>query len=196
MKILINKQNIDLVLENEKTLADLLASFQKSFDENKAALLSLKIDDRILNPEDLKDFMKKPLDSIKVIEMETITLEDIQKVLKSFVEQLDSLKNKFLDIGFLYQSNKDTEASAYISQFADFFSNFSKTISLLSLFPECFNELKLENENILDYLANFSKILIDFEAALENNDRVLLGDLAEYEIAPVLESLAGFCKTL
>lgn len=196
MKIIINKQNIDLMLENEKTLADLLASFQKSFDENKAALLNLKIDDRILNPEDLKDFMKKPLDSIKIIEMETITLEDIQKVLKSFVEQLDSLKNKFLDIGFLYQSNKDTEASAYISQFADFFSNFSKTISLLSLFPEYFNELKLENENILDYLANFSKILIDFEAALENNDRVLLGDLAEYEIAPVLESLAGFCKTL
>ena len=47
---------------------------------------------------------------------------------------------------------------------------------------------------ILDYLNKFSSILIEFENALANNDKVLVADLAEYEIAPSLETLSLFCK--
>lgn len=74
------------------------------------------------------------------------------------------------------------------------FSNLSKTISLLSLFPRYFNETKINDEMILDYLNKFSSILIEFENALANNDKVLVADLAEYEIAPSLETLSLFCK--
>lgn len=194
MEIKVNNQKIDIDLEDEKTLSDLLNSFQKSFDENQATLIGLKVDDSILNPEDLKEYMEKSLETIKTIDLETILLSDIQEALSGFIQPLDKLSKDFLEIGFLYQSNKDNEVSNIISSFAEFFSSFSKTISLLSLFPEYFNKTKINDENILDYLNNFSHILIEFENALKNNDRVLAGDLAEYEIAPILETLSDFSK--
>ena len=40
------------------------------------------------------------------------------------------------------------------------------------------------------FLSSFSQILVDFEKALIDNDIVLIGDLAEYEIAPRLQSIA------
>lgn len=194
MQITINKQKTDIELENEKTLGDVLRAFQKSFEENDAALIGLGIDDLILHPNDLAAFMEKPLSEISELNIETILLSDIREALETFTLPLETLSNQFLDIGVLYQANKDTEVSKIITEFADFFSNLSKTISLLSLFPNYFNETKINDEMILDYLNNFSSILIEFENALANNDKVLVADLAEYEIAPSLETLSLFCK--
>lgn len=194
MQITINKQKTDIELENEKTLGDVLRAFQKSFEENDAALIGLGIDDLILHPNDLAAFMEKPLSEISELNLETILLSDIQEALATFTLPLETLSNQFLDIGVLYQSNKDTEVSKIITKFADFFSSLSKTISLLSLFPNYFNKTKINDEMILDYLNNFSSILIEFENALANNDKVLVADLAEYEIAPSLETLSQFCK--
>ena len=194
MQITINKQKIDIELENEKNLGDLLRAFQKSFEENDAALIGLGIDDLILHPNDLAAFMEKPLSEISELNLETILLSDIQEALATFTLPLETLSKQFLDVGVLYQSNKDTEVSKIITKFADFFSSLSKTISLLSLFPNYFNKTKINDEMILDYLNNFSSILIEFENALANNDKVLVADLAEYEIAPSLETLSVFCK--
>lgn len=194
MQITINKQKTDIELENEKTLGDVLRAFQKSFEENDAALIGLGIDDLILHPNDLAAFMEKPLSEISDLNLETILLSDIQEALATFTLPLETLSNQFLDIGVLYQANKDTEVSKIITEFADFFSSLSKTISLLSLFPNYFNKTKINDEMILDYLNNFSSILIEFENALANNDKVLVADLAEYEIAPSLETLSVFCK--
>jgi len=194
MQITINKQKTDIELENEKTLGDVLRAFQKSFEENDAALIGLGIDDLILHPNDLAAFMEKPLSEISELNLETILLSDIQEALATFTLPLETLSNQFLDIGVLYQANKDTEVSKIITEFADFFSSLSKTISLLSLFPNYFNKTKINDEMILDYLNNFSSILIEFENALANNDKVLVADLAEYEIAPSLETLSQFCK--
>ena len=194
MQITINKQKTDIELENEKTLGDVLRAFQKSFEENDAALIGLGIDDLILHPNDLAAFMEKPLSEISDLNLETILLSDIREALATFTLPLETLSNQFLDIGVLYQANKDTEVSKIITKFADFFSNLSKTISLLSLFPRYFNETKINDEMILDYLNKFSSILIEFENALANNDKVLVADLAEYEIAPSLETLSLFCK--
>ncbi|HOF12291.1 MAG TPA: hypothetical protein PKW26_06620 [Treponemataceae bacterium] len=194
MQITINKQKTDIELENEKTLGDVLRAFQKSFEENDAALIGLGIDDLILHPNDLAAFMEKPLSEISDLNLETILLSDIREALATFTLPLETLSNQFLDIGVLYQANKDTEVSKIITEFADFFSSLSKTISLLSLFPNYFNKTKINDEMILDYLNNFSSILIEFENALANNDKVLVADLAEYEIAPSLETLSVFCK--
>lgn len=194
MQITINKQKTDIELENEKTLGDVLRAFQKSFEENDAALIGLGIDDLSLQPNDLAAFMEKPLSEISELNLETILLSDIQEALATFALPLETLSKQFLDIGVLYQANKDTEVSKTITEFADFFSNLSKTISLLSLFPRYFNETKINDEMILDYLNKFSSILIEFENALANNDKVLVADLAEYEIAPSLETLSQFCK--
>ena len=158
MHITINNQSLNFTLETEKTLADLLGSFQKSFEENKAALIGLSIDNMQLSPNDLEAFMEKNLDEIESLALETVLLSDIKEVLKSFIEQLESLSLQFEDIGFLYQSNKNMEVSQIITHFAEFFNTFSQTISLLSLFPLFFNEAKIEDQNILEYLNNFSKI--------------------------------------
>lgn len=68
--------------------------------------------------------MEKPLSEISELNLETILLSDIQEALATFTLPLETLSNQFLDIGVLYQANKDTEASKIITEFADFFKPF------------------------------------------------------------------------
>jgi hypothetical protein len=45
--------------------------------------------------------------------------------------------------------------------------------------------------NLKDYIDEFSTALKELASAYENNDTVLVGDLAEYELSPRLLCLAG-----
>ena len=67
-------------------------------------------------------------------------------------------------------------------------------ISLTPLFPETFNNIKIDDKNFSDFIKEFSPFLVDFENAIKENDTVTIGDIAEYEIKPRFESLINVIK--
>jgi len=195
MQVSINGQNIDISLENEKTLGDFLKAFEENCAANDATIIGIIADGQTLSAGIMEDYFSKNLEEIQVLELSTVRSADIQTSLQDLSLKSAQIAKNLCLIPLLYQTGKDSEAFAYITEFADFFNIFCRTISLSSLFPATYGTIQIQNKSISEFLSDFSAVLSDFEKALHDNDVVLVGDLAEYEIAPRLESFSSLTTT-
>ncbi len=104
------------------------------------------------------------------------TSEEIKREKTFFENFLPDIGN----ISVLLQTGKDRMAMEKIINFIDFSKIFSRLLSYYNM-----DTGKIEPETINTY----NRLLNEFGEALERGDSVLVGDLLEYELAPVIEQL-------
>ncbi|MDR2211109.1 MAG: hypothetical protein LBO65_06550 [Spirochaetaceae bacterium] len=100
------------------------------------------------------------------------------------------------DLPLDMQTGKDSRAAETITLFSPL---VEKIYRLLFLFRQLGADIKtitVEPESsdpvtLKDYMDEFGAVLGEFSAAYENKDTVLVGDLAEYELAPRLVRICG-----
>lgn len=184
MEIYVNSEKVDFTLEAEKTAGDIIKAFEADCAKNAAAITAVRIDDDVLCEENTDSLYGRALDKIQKMEIETLCAQDIIYNLKELAVKFETLCGELEQISF-FQSGKDSKVSAILTSFADLFDMLCRIIALSALFPEYFQEFKIEDRAPLEFLKDFSPILADFEKSLADADTVLTGDLAEYEIAPV-----------
>ena len=190
MDFLVNGEKLDITLQDEKTVGDVLKAFEISCQENHLATIGVSIDDKNIPAEDFESILNLPIEQTSKIDVSVIAEVAIKDNLKQIGNEFSSLIEPLKNIPVEMQSGKDSVAKQTIIKLSDVMNLFCSLLTWSSLFPETFGALKVDNENISEFLSNFSQILNDFKDALENSDSVLIGDLAEYEICPRLESIA------
>jgi hypothetical protein len=112
----------------------------------------------------------------------------IEPVLMDTVKRLEDLP---LDI----QTGKDGRAAETVSLFSNIAEKLLRLIGMLNrreLSPEA---AAAEVPPIRDFIEDFGAALRELLAAYETKDAVLIGDLAEYEVAPRLFELFSTVKT-
>ena len=196
MDIYINSEKIDFTLETEKTAADIIKAFEADCEKNDAAITAVRIDGEALCEENTASLYGRTLDKIRKIEIETLCAQDIIYNLKELAGKSEVLNGELEQISLFFQSGKDSKVSAILTSFADLFDILCRVISLSALFPEHFQDFKIDNRTPLEFLKDFSPILADFEKSLVDADTVLTGDLAEYEIVPRLRSFISAVQKL
>lgn len=190
MDFFVNGEKLDITLQDEKTIGDVLKAFEISCQENHLATIGVSIDDKNIPAEDFESILNLPIEQTSKIDVSVIAEVAIKDNLKQIGNEFSSLIEPLKNIPVEMQSGKDSVAKQTIIKLSDVMNLFCSLLTWSSLFPETFGALKVDNENISEFLSNFSQILNDFKDALENSDSVLIGDLAEYEICPRLESIA------
>lgn len=190
MDFFVNGEKLDITLQDEKTVRDVLKAFEISCQENHLATIGVSIDDKNIPAEDFESILNLPIEQTSKIDVSVIAEVAIKDNLKQIGNEFSSLIEPLKNIPVEMQSGKDSVAKQTIIKLSDVMNLFCSLLTWSSLFPETFGALKVDNENISEFLSNFSQILNDFKDALENSDSVLIGDLAEYEICPRLESIA------
>lgn len=190
MDFFVNGEKLDITLQDEKTVGDVLKAFEISCQENHLATIGVSIDDKNIPAEDFESILNLPIAQTSKIDVSVIAEVAIKDNLKQIGNEFSSLIEPLKNIPVEMQSGKDSVAKQTIIKLSDVMNLFCSLLTWSSLFPETFGALKVDNENISEFLSNFSQILNDFKDALENSDSVLIGDLAEYEICPRLESIA------
>jgi len=87
------------------------------------------------------------------------------------------------------QTGKDSRAAETVNLFSGIAEKVFRIYRALKIegFPAA--EITVENMPINDYITEFNKALKDLLDAYERRDTVLIGDLAEYEMAPRLRCL-------
>ncbi len=186
----INNEKIDVQLESEKTIGDVLTSFEQTCEENEAAVIGIFVNGRQITSETFDEESEKSLDQVKRFDFSIITKDAIANSFVELASLFNELSLKMQEIPLELQKGNNKEASASIKKLADSVDQFCHIAALASLFPETFTPEKLGNLNIKDFLEDFSPILKDFEEALKNNDTVMVGDLSEYEICPRLQTIS------
>lgn len=192
----INGQQVDVQLEDEQTIGDVLQSFEKTCEENEAAVIGITVNGKQITAELFDEEAAKTLDKNSKFEFSIVTKNDIKASFAKLSELFNELALQMEGVPVAIQSGKNLEVSESIKKLADSIDQFCHIATLASLFPDTFTATSLGGMNFKDFFANFSPILKDFEDALQNNDTVMLGDLSEYEICPRLKEISEALKTI
>lgn len=190
MELFVGGEKIDVTLEGEKTVGDVLRSFEISCEENGAAVTGIRVDGENVTAKSFDDVAKKELKESTKIELNVVTRQTITEGLKKLPPLFDSLALRMGQVPINLQSGKGKEAAATIAELANKIEFFCHIAALAALFPDMYEKLAVDGKSLTDFFAGFTPILSDFENALKSNDTVLVGDLAEYEICPRLRLAA------
>lgn len=192
MEFYINDEKIDATLEGEKTVGDVLKSFEMICHENEAEVIGISISGKQITAENFDEEAKSALKGDEVFSFNVVTKGAVYESFSKLSALFKNLSERMESIPLDLQTGRDKEANAAITSLADSIEEFCHVAALASLFED-FIDIRIENLPFNDFFADFSSILKDFEEALKNEDTVSVGDLAEYEICPRLISIA---KTL
>lgn len=191
MEFFVNSQKIDITIENEKTVGDILKAFEEEFEANNATTTGIKLDGKNVGADDFDEISAQELSESTKLELSIITLGEIQEAIKAEAKEAKELSEKIKNISVDFQSGKDKEAAALIASLADFLNTMCVTIKQTAYFPDNFNTLQEDDAKAIEsFFSEITPILSDLQQAIESNDTVLMGDLAEYEISPRLATIA------
>jgi hypothetical protein len=192
----INGDKVEVQLENEKTVGDVLHSFELTCEENNAAVIGITVDGKAITAESFDEESQKELGKDTKFEFSVVTIQSIKDAFAQLSILFDSLSERMEGVPLDLQAGKNNDVSQSIKELADSIDQFCHVAALASLFPQTFKNTTIDNMNFKDFFSDFSPILLDFEQALQNNDTVLIGDLSEYEICPRLRSISEALKNI
>ncbi len=192
----INGDKVEVQLENEKTVGDVLHSFELTCEENNAAVIGITVDGKAITAESFDEESQKELGKDTKFEFSVVTIQSIKDAFAQLSILFDSLSERMEGVPLDLQAGKNNDVSQSIKELADSIDQFCHIAALASLFPQTFKNTTIDNMNFKDFFSDFSPILLDFEQALQNNDTVLIGDLSEYEICPRLRSISEALKNI
>lgn len=192
----INGQQVEVQIEDEQTVGDVLRSFEKTCEENDAAVIGISVDSKQITADIFDSEAQKALGKDTKFEFSIVTINDIKASFQKLSTLFSELAAQMEEVPVALQSGKNQEVSESIKKLADNIDQFCHIATLASLFPETFKETSINGMNFKDFFADFSPILKDFETALQNNDTVMLGDLSEYEICPRLKEISKTLKEI
>ncbi|MCL1928359.1 MAG: hypothetical protein FWG07_06175 [Treponema sp.] len=108
----------------------------------------------------------------------------------------EEIAKKLEDLPLDMQTGKDGKAAETITIFSSLVEKIFRLIFLFNYYKTDIDSIGVpsmngsEKQNLKDYIGEFSAALKELISAFENKDTVLVGDLAEYELAPRLRCLS------
>lgn len=190
MDLFVNGTKVDATLENEKTIGDVLRSFELACEQDDAAVIGIKVDDEKVDADSFDSYAVRPLTENTKFEFDVITRQAVGEAFKRLSTLFNTLAERMEQVPVELQSGKGKAAGESITQLADNIELFCHTAALSSLFPETYKSVLIDSKPFADFFADFTPVLSQFEEALQANDTVLVGDLSEYEICPRLKAVS------
>ena len=190
MELFVNGEKIDITLEDEKTVGEVLKSFEKEAEKSEATTIGIFLNGKKVLADDFDEASKTPLEENTKIELTVLSKQDVIDSLGKSKEKFSSLVQKLPEVPVALQGGKDKEANTVIAELAEAIDDFCHTAALSALFPEVYSSIVIDGKSVTEFFEEFAPIAADFEQSLETKDTVTSGDLCEYEIAPRLELIA------
>ncbi|WP_296690484.1 hypothetical protein [Treponema sp. UBA6852] len=190
MELFVNGEKIDITLEDEKTVGEVLKSFEKEAEKSDATTIGIFLNGKKVLADDFDEASKTPLEENTKIELTVLSKQDVIDSLEKSKDKFSSLAQKLLEVPVALQGGKDKEANTVIAELAEAIDDFCHTAALSALFPEVYSSIVIDGKSVTEFFEEFAPIAADFEQSLETKDSVTSGDLCEYEIAPRLELIA------
>ncbi len=194
MEFYVNEQKIDITLEDEKTIGDVLRSFEENCAQNKSTTIAINVDGTNVTAENFDQVAAGILSDTTIVKVSVVSEMQIAEAFKESSAKVSRISEAMIEVPVALQSGKDSQAHKAIAELADAIDNFCHIVTLSTLFPERFDKISINGMKLSEFFADFATILKDLNEAMANNDTALIGDLAEYEICPRLNNLAESAK--
>lgn len=118
-------------------------------------------------------------------------IDDPRAELVSLASRLEPMAVSLEDLPLVLQTGKDAQAAATLADFAALASKLFRLVPLLKHRGIDLGDTPVDGNDFRSYIEELGTALKELISAYEGGDAVLVGDLAEYELAPRLRSLAN-----
>src|SRR5574344_1032076 len=119
MELFANGIKLDITLENEKTVGDVLRSFETEAAKNNATTVAIVLNGKLIAAGDFEKAASEPLADDTKIELTVISQSDVAQDFEAEAAQCLALADKLEQIPGQLQSGKDKEANGIITVLAD-----------------------------------------------------------------------------
>lgn len=123
-------------------------------------------------------------------------IDDPRNALAGIRAAIGPLADRLEKIPLDLQTGKDVQAARVLQDLASVSEKLLRLIPILRESGLDFDQAKAGELPFRDYLEELSSALKELTAGYENGDAILVGDLAEYELAPRLRMLEGVFDSL
>jgi hypothetical protein len=188
MLITIDGNQADITLEDEKTVGSLLSGLESAFEDCGYFVSGISIDGENIGAQAIDAVYDDALAGIEHIDIRTSSAEELQNEARNgFVSMEDEIAEvtaRMEDFSLDIQTGNEARALETVRLFS------SATERLLRILKEI-NPASFDEQ---EFINRFSATLKEFFAAYQDGDTVLSGDLAEYELSPLLRGLYAASK--
>ena len=196
MVIKINGEELSYTLENEKTLGEVLGSIEEACCREHETIVQVAVDGKELTSQELDLLFKQPVDSDITIELSTFSGAEIRNYMKGLTQDLSKYADDFEQIPVYMQTGKDVQALNLLGTFSEKLNELYRSL-LLSDITQLPIDIQIEEKSIHEYQKEITALLHDIVSSIEEKDIIQVGDLAEYELAPLVKTLInGVSSTL
>ena len=196
MVIKINGEELSYTLENEKTLGEVLGGIEEACCREHETIVQVTVDGKELTSQELDLLFKQPVDSDITIELSTFSGAEIRNYMKGLTQDLSKYADDFEQIPVYMQTGKDVQALNLLGTFSEKLNELYRSL-LLSDITQLPIDIQIEEKSIHEYQKEITALLHDIVSSIEEKDIIQVGDLAEYELAPLVKTLInGVSSTL
>ncbi|HKL87278.1 MAG TPA: hypothetical protein VJ861_13200 [Treponemataceae bacterium] len=189
MEIRINNEKIDFILENEKTVGEILGEIESTCEKSAMTITKIRIDGEEIPASELDFIFEKSPSDIKIIELYTISGKEILFLIKQSGDKMLSYVSQLEQIPVELQTGKNLEVMETINTFSTELQEIYRMLPLLPLTGINIEKTDFEGENIIHCPEKLAPLLHSLLDAMKANDTVQVGDISEYELAPRIKLL-------
>ena len=188
MVIKINGEELSYTLENEKTLGEVLGSIEEACCREHETIVQISVDGKGLTSQELDLLFTQPVDTDITIELSTFSGAEIRNYMKGLMKELSGYAEEFEQIPVYMQTGKDVQVLNLLGIFSEKLNELYRSL-LLSDVTELPIDIQIEEKSIYEYQKDITALLHDIVSSIEEKDIIQVGDLAEYELAPLVKTL-------
>lgn len=188
MIIKINGEELSYTLENEKTLGEVLGSIEEACCREHETIVQISVDGKELTSQELDLLFTQPVDTDITIELSTFSGAEIRNYMKGLMKELPGYAEEFEQIPVYMQTGKDVQVLNLLGTFSEKLNELYRSL-LLSDVTELPIDIQIEEKSIHEYQKDITALLHDIVSSIEEKDIIQVGDLAEYELAPLVKTL-------
>ena len=195
MVIKINGEELSYTLENEKTLGEVLGSIEEACCREHETIVQVAVDGKELTSHELDLLFKQPVDTDITVELSTFSGAEIRNYMKSLTQELSDYAKDFEQIPVYMQTGKDVQALKLLGVFSEKLNELYRAL-LLSDVTELPIDIQIEGKSVHEYQKEITALLQEIVSSIEEKDIIQVGDLAEYELAPLVKTLINGVSSL
>ena len=188
MIIKINGEELSYTLENEKLVGEVLGSIEAACCREHQTIVQVAVDGKALTSEELDVLFKQPVDTDISIELSTFSGMEIRNYMQGLLQELSEYADAFEQIPVYMQTGKDIQALNLLENFSEKLNELYRSL-LLSDVTGLPIDVQIEGKSLHEYQKEITALLRDIVSSIEEKDIIQVGDLAEYELAPLVKTL-------
>jgi len=195
MVININGERLTYTLEKEKKIGEVLGSIEEACRKEHETIVKVEADGRELNPDELDQLFMQPVDADITINLSTLSGANIRSYIRELSQELLRSAEELEQIPVYMQTGKDVQAFTLLEHLSQRLNELYRAF-LLSDLTGLPVDPQIEEKPFHDYQKEITGLLRDIVTGIEEKDIIQVGDLAEYELSPLVKALINGVSSL